>query len=87
MRRGVIATRRFAPLGVDRRDRDLAGEQLTSEETTMSEETARDVLDVQHLEAARLGDDHSGVGDLAARLGVERCRIEEEFANAVLADE
>ena len=44
-------------------------------------------MDVEDLETARLGDDHPGIGDLAPGLGVERRRVEEEFAEAVVTDE
>ena len=53
----------------------------------MREESAGDVLDVEDLEAAGLGHDHPGVGDLTTGLGVEGRRVEEELADAVLADE
>ena len=51
--RGVIASRRLAPFGVDRGDGHLAGQQLAGEEPAMREEPAGDVLDVEDLEAAR----------------------------------
>ena len=68
-------------------DRDLTGQHLAGQMTAVREESAGDVLDVEHLEAARLGDDRPGVGDLTAGLGVEGRRVEEQFADAVLADQ
>ena len=87
VRRGVIPTRGLTPLGVDGRHRDLAGQQFSGEESAMGEEPAGDVLDVEDLEAARLGHDHPGVGDLPPGLRVEGRRVEEELADAVLTDE
>ena len=87
VRRRVVAPRGLAPLGVDRRHGDLAGQDLPVSRPAVREESARHVLGVEYLEAPGLGDDGAGVADLAARLGVEGSRVQEEFALAVLARE
>jgi hypothetical protein len=85
--RRVVAPRRLATLGVDRRHHALARVHLAVQASSVSVESAGDALGVVHLEASALTHDDADVTDLAPRLGVEGCRVQEQLALAVLTGE
>ena len=87
VRRRVVATRCFTSNWVNRRDRGLTGVQLTAHEAPVGVEATGDALGIEDLEGPRLGHDHSGVGNLPARLGIERRGVQKELPHAVLTRE
>ena len=87
VRAGVGLAGADAPLGVDAGVHLAAGVELALEHAHLVDDEALDrALHVDHLEATAVEDDRAGVGDLAARLGVERRAVEHQLADLALGE-